>query len=100
MRIGDCLRGRPKAAGLNRRIDLASTCIATRAWLWRPAQLKRIRCVAPREQTRQDNALRQLSPARAGRFSCDSSAVVANVGQLEYLGNYTHRIAISSHRLV
>jgi hypothetical protein len=56
--------------------------------------------VAPREPTRQDNALRQPSPARAGRFSCNFSAVAANVGQLEYLGNYTLRIAISNHRLV
>src|SRR5215831_7784005 len=99
MRIGDCWGGRPKAAGLNRRIDLASTCIATRAWLWRPAQLKRIRCGSTRaDATRQ--CLAAAFPARAGRFSCNSSAVVANVGQLEYLGNYTRRIAISNHRLV
>src|SRR5215475_14512160 len=42
-----------------------------------------MRCVAPREPTRQDNALRQPSPARAGRFSCNFSAVIANVGRLE-----------------
>jgi hypothetical protein len=61
---------------------------------------KGIRFLGPREPTRQDFALRQSSPARAGRFSCNFSAVVANVGQLEYLGNYTHRIAISNHLLV